>query len=310
MDAKQTETPGRFDGTVALWFTSHYPLWDRDWKNIEQFDGPLHPLAGYYRPDDPAVLRQQLRDMRRAGVDLIVYDVFSTDQATTLAELPNETTLPLLMHELAHQDGESRQLKLCLWLERYVDNPSLEQYRFALDYIRRHLAEQDYYYRYQGRPLVVTYLNGLPGANRAIDEIEYENTYFSLRRIRPYDSDVWSYIEKYPQKLSRTWMSACPAIDPYLEMAYQATLPGAAQPPDFQAVRREADEHRADRADGAYYRRQLGRAREANPEIIFISGWNDWQYGCQIEPAREYGYQYVDLTADILGRWAETEPYR
>jgi len=300
----------RFDGTVALWFTSHYPLWDRDWKNIEEFNGPLHPLAGYYRSDDVAVLRQQLHDMRRAGVDMIVYDCMSTSKATTLEELPNETPLQLLLEELAHQEGESRKLKLCMWLERYADNPSIEHYRFALDYIRKHMAEQDYYYRYQGRPLVVTYLNGLPGANRAIDEVEYENTFFTLRRIRAYDSDVWSYIEKYPQRLNRNWMSACPAIDPYLEMAYQAAHMGGPQPPDYRKIREEADKHRADRENGAYYRKQLGRARQANPEIVFISGWNDWQYGCQIEPAREYGHLYVDLTAEILGRWDETEPYR
>ena len=49
---------------------------------------------------------------------------------------------------------------------------------------------------------------------------------------------------------------------------------------------------------------------QGDPEIIFISGWNDWQYGCQIEPAVEYGFKYVDLAAQVLGREAETAPYR
>jgi len=52
------------------------------------------------------------------------------------------------------------------------------------------------------------------------------------------------------------------------------------------------------------------REPQANPEIIFISSWNDWQYGNQIEPAVEYGCKYLDLTAEILGRWRETRPYR
>lgn len=66
----------------------------------------------------------------------------------------------------------------------------------------------------------------------------------------------------------------------------------------------------ADREDGAFFERQLLRARAGNPEIIFISGWNDWQYGNQIEPAEEYGCQYVDLAARLLGRERETAAYR
>ena len=30
----------------------------------------------------------------------------------------------------------------------------------------------------------------------------------------------------------------------------------------------------------------------------------------QIEPAVEYQFFYLDLTSKVLGRWAETAPYR
>ena len=66
----------------------------------------------------------------------------------------------------------------------------------------------------------------------------------------------------------------------------------------------------ADREDGQYYVRQLTHAANANPEILFISTWNDWQYANQIEPAVEYGFKYVDLTVKSLGRWEETAAYR
>jgi hypothetical protein len=302
------ERRGRYDGDVAVWFTSHYPLHDRDWKNIREFEGAYHPLAGYYDPRDPSVLRQQLRWMRRAGIDLIVYDCFSTSKETPLTELPNDETLRLLLSELADQSGESRKIKLCMWLERYADNPSLEDYRFALSYIREHMAERDFYYLYDGRPLIVTYLNGAPGANRAIDQVEVENTYFELRRIRPFETDVWSYIENYPQMLRRGWMSACPGFNSFLENAYMAKYMHTDRPFDLDAVRKASS--KADREDGAFYERQLLLAKQTNPHIIFVSGWNDWQYGNHIEPAVEYRFQYVDLTAKVLGRWQETEPYR
>jgi hypothetical protein len=49
---------------------------------------------------------------------------------------------------------------------------------------------------------------------------------------------------------------------------------------------------------------------ENDPAIIFISGWNDWQYGCQIEPAVEYRFLYLDIAAKTLGRWAEMKRFR
>ena len=51
-------------------------------------------------------------------------------------------------------------------------------------------------------------------------------------------------------------------------------------------------------------------ARQGDPQIIFISGWNDWQYANQIEPAVEYQFKYVDMTARLLGRQAETQIYK
>ena len=100
-------------------------------------------------------------------------------------------------------------------------------------------------------------------------------------------------------------MVVSPGFDSYLEQAFLAKRDGN---DDLETVRKHASV--ADREDGAFFERQLLRARTGDPEIIFISGWNDWQYGNQIEPAVEYGYQYVDLVARLLGRWEETSAYR
>lgn len=296
----------RYGGTVAVWFSSHYQIDTRDWDNIEEFHGDHHPLLGYYRSDDPKVLRQQLHWMRRAGIDLIVYDVFSTGK-WDLTDLAKDRTLPLLVDELAHQEGQPRKLQLAIWLEKYLGNPTVEQYRYALDYVRRNLAPHDFYFRYAGKPLVVAYLNG---RNNAIYQIEWENSFFSLHRIRPYYSDVWAYIDHSPQRLNRDWMPASPGFDPYLENAYIAAHVRKEKNPDLAAIRRDSRQQAADRVNGGFFEQQLLRVREGNPNIVFISGWNDWQYACQIEPAVEYGFRYVDMAASLLGRELETSPYR
>ena len=296
----------RFNGTVAAFYTAHYQRDPRDWNNIDEFKGQYQPLYGYYRGDDPEILGRQLHDMRRAGIDTIVCDCYGSVKFA-LTDLPNDRTLALLAQELAHQEAESRKLKLAIYLEGYVANPDLESYRFALNYVRENLAGCDFYFHYAGRPLVLTYHNG---DNYAIDEVEWENDFFTLRRIRPYHSDVWSYVEHYPQRLSREWMAVSPGSDPYLEVAYLAKYVDQETDPDFAKIRADSRASADDREDGEYFKRQLLRARYGNPDIIFISGWNDWQYANHIEPAVEYGYQYVDMAASLLGRSAETAPYR
>ena len=303
---EQQAVSKRFPGTVAVWFSTHYQRDDRDWNNIREFDGAYHPLIGYYRSDDLRTLREQLRGMRRAGIDTIVYDCYGTAEFE-LTDLPNDRALALLTQELAHQDDEPRKLSLIIWLEKYFVNPTLDSYRFALHYVREHLTEQPYYYRYDGKPLVVTYHNG---NNDSIDEIEWDNDYFSLRRIRPYNSDVWSYVDNYPQRLNREWMVASPGFDAYLELAYVAKYYHKEPNPDFAKIREESAKHAAGREEGEFFRKQLLRARYGDPRIIFISGWNDWQYANHIEPAVEYEYRYVDQAARLLGRESETAPYR
>ena len=203
----------RFGGTVAVFFTAHLAAESREWELIREFGNDYHPLAGYYRSDDPATVRQQLQWMRRAGIDLIVYDAYATKKMAP-SDMAKDRALPVLIEELAHQKGESRKLQLCVYIEKYLGNASLEEFGSALGYIRQHLSEESFYFRYHGKPLVLTYLNG---ENRAISEVEWNNTYFSLRRVRPYVTDVWSYVEHYPQSRRKDWMPVSPGINAFLE---------------------------------------------------------------------------------------------
>jgi hypothetical protein len=230
---------------------------------------------------------------------VIIYDVYGS-KARSIPDLPKDKTLRLLVEELSHQEKEARKLQLVIWLEKWASNPPADQYRFGLDYIGTNLAGRDFYYHYQGKPLVLTYHNG---PNPAIDEIERKNPSFAFRRV---GSGYWPYLEAYPQTLNRQWMPASPGFDGYMETAFIAKYVNKAKI-DLDAIRKHGVQQRE---DGRFFERQLLRAREANPEIIFLCGWNDWEYSAPIEPAVEYGFKYVDMAARLLGRETETLPYR
>jgi hypothetical protein len=305
MDVNKAEKT-RYDGTVAICYFSHFEdTAIHDWVPIKEWNGPYHPLLGDYKTDDRKIVRQHLQWLRRAGVDVIVYDVARIQPELTLLELPKQKTLQLLVEELSHQEKETRQLKLVVWMEKWNSNPSAEQYKFGFDYIRKNLANRDFYYRMDGKPLVLTYLNGPAPALDKIDQ-EYK-PFFSLRRVSPSpDTPGWKYFGPFGDK---ECMTVNPGANGFMEEAFINGVINK-QPIDVKALRQRGKAAIEQRADGKYFENQLLRARQVDPKVILISGWNDWAWCLQIEPAKEYGFKYVDMAARLLGREAETLPYR
>lgn len=308
MDA-QAAAKTRFAGAVGVWYGSHFEdSIAHDWDPIREWNGPFHPLLGEYKTDDAKVVKQHLAWLRRAGVDVIFYDVCRIQPELTLLDLPRQKTLKLIAEELAHQEKETRKLSLAIWIERWNSNPSAEEYRFGLEYIRKNLAEHDFYFRLEGKPLVITYLNR---PSPEVDAVAKENEkYFALRRISAgKDDGGWRYIGPAGNK---ECMTANPGVDGFMEHAFIRHVVNK-QPLDekqLKALRAHGQAAIAQRADGKFFEDQMLAARKVDPKVIFISGWNDWAYCLQMEPAKEYGFLYVDMTARLLGREKETEGYR
>jgi hypothetical protein len=295
-----------FQGSVAVWYGSHLETSGiHDWEPIKKWNGPFHPLLGEYRTGNRKVLRKHLEWMRRAGIDVIFYDAVRVEPEQNLFGLPKHKTLKLLMEELAHQEKESRKLKLVVWLERWNSNPSADEYRFALDFIKKNLADKDYYFRFEGKPLVVRYFNAPAPDFSAIDQ-QYQE-FFTLRRITPEkNTKDWTYFGPLGNEEE---MTVNPGADGYLEGAFIAEHVEGKKV-DTAALRKHGETAGQDRADGKTFEDQLLKARQVDPKLIFISGWNDWAWCLQIEPAKEYGFKYLDISARVLGREKETSPYR
>ena len=296
----------RYQGAVAVWYGSHLETTGiHDWDAINKWNGPFHPMLGNYKTGNRKVLRQQLKWMRRAGIDVIFYDAVRVEPEQNLFDLPKQKTLKLLMEELSHQENEARKLELVVWLERWNSNPSADEYRFALDYIRKSVATRDFYFRFEGKPLVVRYFNAPAPDFSSIDQ-QYSE-FFTLRRFTSdKETKEWTYFGPLGNEEE---MTVNPGADGYLEDAF-ITEHVKGKPVDTPALRKHARVVIQNRADGKYFEHQLLTARQVDPKLIFVSGWNDWAWCLQIEPGKEYKFKYVDLAARLLGRKNETAPYR
>jgi hypothetical protein len=87
-----------------------------------------------------------------------------------------------------------------------------------------------------------------------------------------------------------------------------ATLARAAGRPFVPAVAPGYDDRRirepgfvVPRADGAAYDESWRAALSVDPAWVFVSSWNEWHEGSEIEPSVEHGRRYLEATR----RWAE-----
>jgi hypothetical protein len=62
-----------------------------------------------------------------------------------------------------------------------------------------------------------------------------------------------------------------------------------------------------DRAQGATYAYHWLRVQTAAYTLLQIATWNDWFEGSGIEPAEEYGYDYLEKTRTSIAHWKHQE---
>lgn len=307
--------------TVAIWFSTYSYIESREWDLIKKYGNPYHPSLGYYKSNNKKILETQLKWIRRAGIDLLIYDCFAGYKKTP-KDIGDDQALKLLMSFLKEQKNEAQELRFCIDLETYVDFHTYEELSIAISYLKENIIEHPYYFKYKNnKPLIIIYVND--DIAEIIQNLRIKFPEFEIQPLAGAElfPNYWQYIEKYPQTLRKDWMTVCPGVDSSLEDLYERDMyiktknelfGRFVKDPNLSTeFMRKNPAYKIDRKDdGSSYKEQLLRAINNNPDIIFISGWNDWQFGNQIEPAKEYGFKYVDMTADLLGRSDEVKLYR
>ena len=66
--------------------------------------------------------------------------------------------------------------------------------------------------------------------------------------------------------------------------------------PGFNNTAVQTESYVIDRRDGNYYSLYWLIAKACSPDGYAITSFNEWHEGTEIEPSREYGYQYIYLT--------------
>jgi hypothetical protein len=250
--------PSKISGAV---FTpvQHYPDWVRQLV------------------DDPDLMREHVNQAQSAGIDGFIVN--------------RSGDLNQLLEVVRGSD-----FRLSLQVDAAAADPASEISAFYT-----HLGDPNLI-TYQAQPvLFFWYIRG------------YNAAYWSdLRgRIDPHHTALWiADGDDFGVLSSDTWDGISPyaiawSPNPRSQLPAWAAKARAAGPGKLYIppVSPGCDDHLVgstciqDRAGGAYYQATLDGALAANPAwAIVISTYNEWMEATQIEPAVQYGDQYLDMT--------------
>ena len=311
----------------------HHPAWGDKRPGFFFWE---QPLLGYYKTTDPWVLRKHAEMLADAGVDAVFFDC--TNGSLTWIE-----SYEALMQtwDQAQKDGVNVP-KIAYMLPFAPAPHSLVSLRQLYRDVYQPGRYQNLWFYWKGKPVIMGYPDKLSDS----DEDRAIADFFTFRPGQPdyvdgpKRNDQWGWLENYPQhgyvkdangKFEQVTVGVAQNASPATNGHCSAfNLPGS-------YGRNFSQRHGFDpRVDGYLYgwnfQEQWERAIELDPELVFITGWNefiagqwlpehgwtgdpfsfvdqfDWARSRDIEPNKGWGdkgdvyyYQLVDYIRQFKG---------
>lgn len=280
----------------------------RPWKGVWGT-----PELGFYRSDDPAVIRRHAEWIAGAGVDFIFVDwsnnvnhtpggsskghQFIEDSTTRLLEeyavLERRPRVVIMLGTAGHPEAltDGRLPRKADQVHRdYVQNP-----RF------RPLMQD-----YLGKPLLMVYTS-TPTPYGIKAPPQWNDARFTVRWVTGFLTEQRGLLG--PNKLSKlgywSWEDRGEQTVAVHEGQPEAMTVVACWRPSQNGIASPG------RRNGATFREQWRRAHEVGPKFALVVSWNEWWTGEQpdaehskdLEPSKEFGHRYLDLLRQEVGKF-------
>ena len=214
------------------------------------------PRLGYYTMDDPAVIRKHVQMLVDAGVDAMVFDVTNayTYDANVRAVLK---TFKKIRSEGGRVPG--------IAFITYSNSPTVT--RKLYDAFYRDPTNDAFWFRWRGKPLILA--RDLPPDLAEFFTVRASWAWTKGQAWFGDGKDRWPWLDHTPQGYG--WHES---PDKPEEVAV-----ATAEHPVSDIGRsfhdgKEPEEKTPEK--GLYFAEQWRRAREVDPEMVFVTGWNEW----------------------------------
>ncbi len=234
---------------------------DPQWGPPLAYHWWAEPFDGYYRSDDPWVIRRHAQMLTDAGIDVIVCD------CTNTIIYPETITRICEVYTQMRQEG-SRTPQIAFIVHSHSGQTAQKLYDFL--YAPKRFPEL--WFRWQGKPLLMAKVADVPDNLREFFTVRDSWAWTGPGSWFGDGKDKWPWIDNTPQKPG--WHDA---PDKPEEIAIAAgghptsnighSQHDGQQPP-------EADQHPG---QGLHFGEQIRRALEVKPPFLFVTGWNEWQ---------------------------------
>lgn len=227
------------------------------WGPAQHFHHWGEPQAGYYVSDDEFMIRRHASQLSDAGVDVLIFDV-------TNAFTYNNVYMKLceIYTQMRAEGNETPQIAF------FTHAGSAETAQKLYDNFYSKDLYPELWFKWKGKPLLLGDLNG---------QSEEVREFFELRDCWAWTKgkDTWNWIDRTPQnygwheseeKPEETSVSAASHPTSNLGRSFKA-----GRQPEFDKYGKTGTEHL-----GIQFAEQWERALDIDPELFFVTGWNEW----------------------------------
>ena len=317
------------DGNYYNWNHRIIPHWiDSTWNNLGSYPGGddlganYFPQLGCYSSNDPKVVKLHMKQIRKAGIGVVVLswwgkDSFTDKSVKSFLDIAHSYGLKVAFHiEPIYKTVEEIKGHLEYLSENYVAHPAFYKVR-----------DKPFYYFYDSFKLNYREWNSMlsPDGESSIRNTPLDGIFISLWTLRLdgefalvsgfdgiytyYGSDGYAFGSS-----TKNWET----MASYARENDLLFIPCAGPGYIDTRIRPWNEKTTRSREQGLYYENMFMNAIKTHPDFIGITSFNEWHEGTQIEPAipktipsytyEDYGLDtdpmfYIKKTRELIGRY-------
>jgi len=295
-----------------VWYGPNNP--DHDWAGG---DSIYKPLLGYYWSNDNKVIDRHVEWALESGIDGFIlswwgkYPLNNFEDETTkhvfkrVNILYPEFRLAIMVEQVTYDDGTNfycwRE-----WNHDFDDNLYTQALEETLVYVVQNYIQpyEDVYLKWNGKPVIILYAFLDPDHasdaefyrsyfnDRIVNVFEQTGVKISLWSLNTVDAECFGVVATYLPELQAKDNPQCP-----MKGQNYTTIKGVKVSVVFPGYHKvESQDMIIERCNGKFYEEQWRRTLKFNPDIVFITSFNEWHESTSIEPAEEWGHLYLNLT--------------
>jgi len=259
-----------------------------------------YPLLGPYDSQDENLIEAHIKLAKAFGIDGFVCSWWGigTFEDNAFSKIVN----------VANKEN----FNVTIYYES-VRNISKEQIVNELSYVLKTYSSQPSFLKLDGKPVIFIYAVGAYGRtpdfwksvieevyNRTKIEAIYIADTFDVSYLSIFDG-LHTYNPIWINDFNSTYTSEAKIVKAAGKIWVVTVSPGY----DDRKIRHPGSY--VSRENGAHYEETWKGALASNPDMILICTFNEWHEGTEIEPSREYGFKYMELTRTFAEIFKKTK---